>query len=66
MPDRFYADAKAVKDEPSGRIFTGDSHHDARDAMERAMGRRQPGTEGYLTPDGFVSKSEMHGHRDDP
>lgn len=62
--ERFYPGTKAVQDEKTGRVFTGSSHYEARNRMENVTGRRQPATEGYQTPDGFVSKSEMHGHRE--
>jgi hypothetical protein len=58
--ERFHPGQRAVRDDRSGRIFTGITHQKARDRMERVMGRRQPSTEGYQTPDGFVPKSEMH------
>lgn len=60
MPERFYPGKRAIRDETTGRVFAGPTHHKARDRMERATGRRQPGTEGYETPNGFIPKSEMH------
>lgn len=60
MPDRHYAGQKAVRDQRSGRVFTGPSHQKARARMEKVMGRRQPSSEGYQTPDGFVTKEQMH------
>lgn len=58
--ERFHPGARAIRDDRSGRVFTGPTHHQARDMMEKIMGRRQPSTEGYQTPDGFVTKTEMH------
>lgn len=60
MTERFHPGQRAVRDETSGRVFTGFTHEKAREKMERVMGRRQPSTEGYQTPEGFVPKSEMH------